>query len=253
MVDPCIQFNNDSCTPSVAFFSALFFIENEDALIKVPIRDRTKHPFCIGEPLMATTNIIHQINPSFGDSLAIIGDGFMSLLLVAGFSKFPLDKIIVVGHHDSRLKLASKYGATKIINSKNEDAWKEIMDVTDGLGVDMSVEYAGNADSLRLAASICKAKQRAKLALASSYSINMPFMISNYLENRAPIIVPAYPNQSKNKLKDLERGIWGLEKGIFPLEELITHKYKLDSIKEAFEDNLNRSPGYIKGIILSNE
>jgi len=230
-----------------------YFVEKEDALVKVLYSNIDKQRLSLGEPLMATTNIVHQITISFGDIVAIIGDGFMALLLIAALSKYPLKELIVVGHHNSRLTLASKYGATTIINSKSENPWKIIMDKTGGNGVDVSVDYGGNSESLKLAASICKAKQRSKLVLASSYSNEMPFTIGNYLQNRAPIIIPAYPNQSVNKLRDLERGLWGLEKGIFPMDELITHKYKLEDIEKAFDDCANRSNGYIKGIILPQE
>ena len=110
-----------------------------------------------------------------------------------------------------------------------------------------------DSESLKLAASISKPKQRSKLILASSYSNEMPFSIGNYLQNRAPILVPAYPNQSPNKLKDLTRGIWGLTSGLFPMEELITHEYKLEKITNAFEDCITRKNGYIKGIILPHD
>jgi threonine dehydrogenase-like Zn-dependent dehydrogenase len=249
------KFKIDDCVTGLTYSGCGFakhFVENQNSLIKINEIEKNKHHLCIGEPLMATVNIINQISPIFGDTVSIIGDGFMSLLLIAGLSKFPLDNLIVVGHHDSRLKMASKLGATKIINSKHEDPWKSIMEITSNNGVDSSVEYAGNPDSLRLSASVCKAKQQAKLVLAASYPNDMPFTISNYLQNRAPVITPAYPHHSKNKSLDLARGIWGLSKGIFPMSELITHKYSLENAQKAFEDNKTKEGNYIKGIIMPN-
>jgi threonine dehydrogenase-like Zn-dependent dehydrogenase len=41
-----------------------------------------------------------------------------------------------------------------------------------------------------------------------------------------------------------------LQKGVFPMKKLITHKYKLEDIDQAFQANLNRTPGYIKGVIM---
>jgi threonine dehydrogenase-like Zn-dependent dehydrogenase len=78
----------------------------------------------------------------------------------------------------------------------------------------------------------------------------MPFTIGNYLQNRAPIIIPAYPNQSLNKINDMKSGLWGLEKGIFPIEQLITHKFKLSEINKAMEIAKARCNDYIKGIIV---
>jgi threonine dehydrogenase-like Zn-dependent dehydrogenase len=48
----------------------------------------------------------------------------------------------------------------------------------------------------------------------------------------------------------MKSGLWGLEKGIFPIEQLITHKFKLSEINKAMEIAMTRHNGYIKGIIL---
>ena len=201
---------------------------------------------------MATCNIINQSKIKFGDSIVIIGDGYMSQLLISGLAKYPLKQLVVVGHHDLRLEMAEKFGATTVINSKESNAWEKLMSLTDRKGFDISVEYAGNANSLRLAASVCKAKERAKLVLAAGYSEKMEFSIANYLQNRAPIIIPGYPNQSEDKIRDLKQGMFGLEEGIFPMNKLITHRYKLENIQQGFEESMNREDGYIKGIINPN-
>lgn len=250
------RFDIGDCVTGLTYSGCGFskhFIEKEDALVKVPDHNKNKQKLYIGEPLMATTNILNQINITFGDTAVVVGDGFMSLLLISALSKYPLEHLIVVGHHDARLKLASKYGATTTINSKIENAWKSIMEITYEQGADISIDYGGNSESLKLAASIAKPKQRSKLILASSYSNEMPFSIGNYLQNRAPILIPAYPNQSPNKMKDLTRGLWGLASGLFPMEELMTHEYKLEEITNAFEDCITRKNGYIKGIILPHD
>lgn len=229
---------------------AEYILEPEDMLIKINLKNSKKHHFYIMEPLMGTTNILHQMDICFGDTIAIVGDGFMSMLLVSAISKYPLNQLIVVGHHDWRLDLIKKYGATCVINSASENAWERIMDITNGRGVDISVEYAGSKDALRLAASICKAKVRAKLVLASAYSNDTPFIIANYLQNRAPVITAAYPHQSFNKEKDLERALWGLENDIYPMKELLTHEFNFSNVQKSFEISASRQQGYIKGIFL---
>lgn len=227
---------------------AEYIIEPEDMLIKIDDSDSNNHHTYILEPLMATTNIIHQLNISFGDTIAIIGDGFMSMLLVSALSKYPIEQLIVVGHHDWRLNTIEKYGASKIINAKKDDPREIIFDVTKGEGVDISVEYAGNSKALALSASICKPKIRSQLVMASAYSNDMPFIISNYLQNRAPIIVPAYPHTSFDKKKDMERALWGMQEGIYPMNEMVTHSFCFDNIQSAFEMSQARVTGFIKGV-----
>lgn len=229
---------------------AQYMNEKSVNLVKIPKNIKIKTENILGEPIMAIVNILRQIVPDFGDDILIVGDGFMSLLTIAGLSHYPISKLIVVGHHENRLSLAKNFGATNVINSKKSNAYEEVMNITNKKGVEVSIEFAGTSESLRLAASLCKAKSRAKLVLAASYNNDMPFTIGNYLQNRAPIIIPAYPNQSLNKISDMKNGLWGLEKGIFPIEKLITHKFKLSEINKAMEIAMTRHNGYIKGIIL---
>jgi threonine dehydrogenase-like Zn-dependent dehydrogenase len=229
------------------------FVEDEASLVKIPESTGSDVRLAIGEPLMATANMLKQIQPHFGDSIAVIGDGFMALLLIGALATYPLDQLVVVGHHPARLAVARDLGATTVVNSHEEDPWQAIMGRTCSRGVDVSVDYAGNPGALRLAASVCKAKVRAKLVLAASYDNDMPFTIGNYLQNRAPILVPAYPNQSLNKLDDLERGVWGYARGIFPMGKLVTHRYSLRQVADGFEDCIHRRNGYIKGIVVPSE
>jgi threonine dehydrogenase-like Zn-dependent dehydrogenase len=230
-----------------------YFIEDADVLIEIPETGAEESIYALGEPLMATVNILNQMSVEFGANVVIIGDGFMSLLLIAALGRYPLGSLIVVGHHNDRLKLAEKYGASRCINGKEENSWQTIMDITQGKGVDISVEYAGTSSSLQLAASVCKPKQRAQLVLAAAYDNKLPFSIGNYLQNRAPVIIPAYPNHSSNKVEDLKRGIDGYVNGIFPMKELITHSYGLEQVPGALEDCINRADGYIKGIVLPHQ
>ena len=76
----------------------------------------------------------------------------------------------------------------------------------------------------------------------------MPFVISNYLQNRAPIIVPSYPHQSKNKILDLERAAFGIS-NIFPIKKLITHEFDFDNVN-CFEIFENKPKNFIKSIFL---
>jgi L-iditol 2-dehydrogenase len=229
---------------------AKHFVESQDVLVKVPENYHQKSHLAIGEPLMATINIINQCNPSYGDSMLVVGDGFMSLLLIAALARLPLTNLIVIGHHDSRLELSKTFGASHIINGKKQDAWQEVMNITHGNCVDISVDYAGTSSSLGLSASLCKAKVRAKLVLAAAYDNNMPITIGNYLQNRAPIIIPAYPNQSLDKRKDLDRAMWALSENIFPMETLITHRYSLKDVGIGYQDSLLRNNNFIKGIVI---
>ena len=68
---------------------------------------------------------------------------------------------------------------------------------------------------------------------------------------KSPIIYsPQGIGMSVDYKSELRRAMWALQKGIYPMEKLVTHRYKLEDINKAFRDNLDRTPGYIKGVIM---
>ena len=228
---------------------ATHIIEKADKLMKVPHKVPLEH--ALGEPIMCITNIIRLSQPDFGDCVYIIGSGFMSMLTVAALSKYPLKELIISGHYQERLDLARKYGATKTINAVEDDPWKAIMEITKKQGADIVIELSGKMAGLQLGASVCKPKQRAKLVMAGVYG-EEPFTLGHYLQNRAPVLVVAYPNQSPDMMDDLRRGLHALESGLLPMDELVTHQFRLDQISEAMEASRTKKEGYIKGIIVPN-
>jgi len=237
---------------------ATHVIEDESLFVKAPDSVPLEH--ALGEPLMAVTNIVRMAETSFGDFALIVGDGFMSLLTVAALSRFPLKELVVVGHHDSRLKIAREFGATKVINSKCADPYWEVRRMIDGAahdpgetlwrgGVDLAFDFAGNMAALKLCASLCKPKQRAKLMMPSFYGPE-PFEIGHYLMNRAPSLIACHPAHSKDIMDDLSRALWALDNGTFDMTPLITHAYKLDETALALEASIKREDGFIKGIVV---
>ncbi len=226
---------------------ATHIIEKADKLVPAPSSVPLNH--ALGEPIMAIMNIVRLGQPDYGDSIVVIGTGFMGLLTVAALSQYPTKDVIVVGHHQERLDMAKQYGATMTIDGSKHDPWKMIMDQTNGKGADLVFEISGKMAGLRLGASVCKSKQRAKLVMAGVYE-QEPFNLGSYLQNRAPVLIPAYPNQSPNMMDDLQRGMWALEKGLLPISELVTHQFSLEQVEKALELANTKQEGYIKGIII---
>jgi threonine dehydrogenase-like Zn-dependent dehydrogenase len=68
---------------------------------------------------------------------------------------------------------------------------------------------------------------------------------------KSPIIYsPQGIGMSTDYQSELTRALWAIENNIFPMDKLVTHTYTLDEMNEAFNDNLGRTPGYIKGVVM---
>ena len=58
------------------------------------------------------------------------------------------------------------------------------------------------------------------------------------------------PARSDSYSNDLKVAVELLKRGVFDLRRLITHRWRLDQIKEAFEYASKKPKDYIKGVIM---
>jgi len=82
-----------------------------------------------------------QVKP--GDTVAIVGAGpvGLSVLLTAQF--YSPAAILMIDLDDKRLTVAKTFGATTLINSSYGQAAHQVMELTEGAGVDVAIEAVG--------------------------------------------------------------------------------------------------------------
>lgn len=78
-----------------------------------------------------------------GDSVVIVGAGpvGMAALLTAQF--YSPGQLIMVDGDSNRLEVATRFGATHVIDIKTENAVERIFELTGGVGVDVAIEAVG--------------------------------------------------------------------------------------------------------------
>jgi len=92
-----------------------------------------------------------------GDSVAVFGLGGVGMHAVLLARALGASKVIGVDVLDFKLRLASELGADFTVNAAEADPVEEIKSLTDGLGVDVSLEVAGTAKTMKQAIlSVCE-------------------------------------------------------------------------------------------------
>lgn len=87
----------------------------------------------------------------FGDSVCVIGIGPVGLMSVAGAVLSGAGDVYAVGTREKCIEAAKFYGATDIINYKNGEIAEQILNKTDGMGVDRVIIAGGNVDTFEQA------------------------------------------------------------------------------------------------------
>lgn len=91
-----------------------------------------------------------------GSTVAVVGDGAVGLAGVLSAKLLGATRIIAMSRHESRQKLATRWGATDIVASRGDDAVAEVMQLTDGIGVDAVLECVGSKDATETAFAIAR-------------------------------------------------------------------------------------------------
>lgn len=213
---------------------------------KIP--DGIPFEHAIGEPMMCLMSIGRCANPELGDTVFQIGAGFMGLGVIAGISSPKLKEYIVADLEDWRLALAKELGATITLNPSKVDVEEEVRKITGGKGVDLAIEVVGHPIGLKTVGAVIK-NNRGKIVVVGWHQAPDTYELQSWI--KSPIIYsPQGIGMSTDPQSELPRALWAIEKGIYPMAKLVTHKYKLEEIGKAFEDNLGRTKGYIKGVVI---
>ncbi|KXF77247.1 hypothetical protein ATN84_07535 [Paramesorhizobium deserti] len=86
--------------------------------------------------------VLNVLKPGAASAVAVFGAGAVGLSAVMAAALLPLRELIVVDIQDSRLDLAKRLGATKVVNSRSADPVEALKELTGG-GPDFVVESSG--------------------------------------------------------------------------------------------------------------
>lgn len=223
--------------------------------VRIPYADNSLYPIPEGadeEALVMLSDILPtgfecgvlngQVKP--GDTIAIVGAGPIGLatLLTARF--FSPAEIIMIDQDDNRLQVAKTFGATQVINSKNEDAVKKIMAFTKNKGVDVAIEAVGIPATFELCQQIIgPGGHIANIGVhGKSVTLHLEDLWSKNITITTRLVdTVSTPMLFKN-----------VQSGKLDPNQLITHHFKLDQILEAYETFGNAANEKALKVILTN-
>lgn len=174
--------------------------------------------------------VLNALRPQAGQSLAVFGVGGVGLSAIMAARLVGAGTIIAVDLHDSRLELASKLGATHVINGGREDAKEAILAAT-GYGVDFALDTTGSARIVRQAVDSLAPRGVCGIVGASSQdvSLNMTELMTAGRSIRGIIEGDSTPDILIPRLIELYR------QGRFPFDRLVRF-YPFDQINQAIHD-----------------
>ena len=166
-----------------------------------------------------------------GQTVAVFGCGGVGLAIVQGARIGGASRIIGVDMFDGKLEMATRVGATHVVNSAKDDPVKAIRALTGGAGVDHSFEAVGNTKLVRQAIESLAIRGTATIVgvLPPDAMIEFPWMAI-----RPECKVQTSRMGSNQFRTDIPRYLEFYRQGRLRLDEMVTRRGKLGDINDAF-------------------
>lgn len=89
--------------------------------------------------------------------VAVIGDGAVGLCAVLASKRLGAKRIILLSQNEKRSAVGKQFGATDIVKERGKSGIEKIKELTNGVGVDCSLECVGTGDAWELAFGMMRA------------------------------------------------------------------------------------------------
>lgn len=230
-------------------FAEYFHVNNADANL-APIPDSVSdEAACYITDMMSTGfKGIEEARIPMGGTVAIFAQGPVGLMATAAARLLGAATIIAVDKRPNRLELSKLYGADIILNFTEVDPDEEILDITDGVGVDASLEAIGSQMALDSCVRVTRSGGTiVNLGIHSDGPtidiLNTPRGIEMKALTVRSVLCPGGKERMQRLLRLIDM------KRVDPTK-LTTHRFEFHELESAFEMMRTKHDDIIKPLIV---
>jgi threonine dehydrogenase-like Zn-dependent dehydrogenase len=202
-----------------------------------------------GEPLGCAVNIFRRSTIESGQTVAIIGIGFLGAVLTRLATQAGA-RVIAISRRPFALELARAVGAdvalpledhTRIIST--------VKQLTGGNGADRVIEAVGLQWPLELAGELTRARGRLVIA---GYHQDGPRQVNMQLWNWKGLdVINAHEREPAMYVEGIRSAVDLVARGVLDPSALYTHTFDLGELDHAFEAMRERPEGFLKALVLT--
>lgn len=177
-----------------------------------------------------------------GSTVAIVGSGPVGLAALLTAQFYSPAEIIMIDLDDNRLEIAKRFGATATINSADGKAVETVMAMTGNRGVDTAIEAVGVPATFELCEEIIA--PGGIIANVGVHGTAVSLHLEKLWDRNIAITTRLVDTSSTPMLLKL------LGAGKVDAKRLITHRFRLDQILDAYETFGNAATTHALKVIL---
>lgn len=225
---------------------------DRQALCRIP-DDVTDWEHYVFEPTVCVTNLLNITNIQMGDHVVLVGAGYMGQLTIQALCRASqAGRITVFELREDRREQARAWGATEVYDPESEEGKKVIADIIAAGGADVCIDFGASDSGFHLADSMTKSA--GKLTIGSFHRSDVTFNGTKwhlgglYVYNLAP--------GSNSHFREMVPRTWAMiQRGVFEPGKLVTHTAYFDDLpamQDMFQKSIDKTDGYIKGVVMFN-
>lgn len=198
-----------------------------------------------GEAIGCAMNIFRRSQVRPGHTVAIIGAGFLGLLLVQ-LSVAAGAQVAVFSRREYVRELAKHHGAFAAFDT--EDWWgnaHKLNEMTNGHGCERVIEVTGLQFALDTATELVA--EYGRLVIGGYHQDGLRQVNMQKWNWRAIDVINAHERDTLQCISGIRSAVKATEEGRIRPRELLTHSYHLDQLDGAFRTVVERPDGFIKG------
>ena len=202
-----------------------------------------------GEPLGCAMNIFERSDVRKGQTVAVVGCGFLGLLLVQ-LLKSAGCTVIAISQRSFSLEKAAEWGADHtIVLDDHHKIIERVKELTNGNFCHRTIECTGKEWPLNLSIEITGIK--GKLIVAGYHQDGMRSVNMQLLNWRGIDMINAHERDPDEYVKGMKNAIEAIQTGKMDPFPLFTHTYSLEEIANGFKTLCERPDGFIKALMIN--
>lgn len=200
-----------------------------------------------GEPLGCALNIFRRSDIHAGQTVAIVGIGFLGAVL----TRLATDagaRVIAISRRAFSLNVARQFGAAATIPMDDHHAIiEQVRALTGGVFCDRVIEAVGKQWPLDLAGELVREGGRLVIA---GYHQDGPRQVNMQMWNWKGIdIISAHEREAAVSRRGIGEAVAAVAAGKLDPRALYTHRFPLDQLGAALDATRDRPDGFLKALI----
>lgn len=201
-----------------------------------------------GEPLGCAVNVFGRSDIQSGQTVAILGAGFLGTLL----TRMAADagaRVIAVSRRVTALETARRSGAHEIVSLEDRSrVVARINELTGGAGCDRVIEVTGKQEPLDLAGELTRI--RGRLVIAGYHQDGLRQVNMQQWNWKGLDVINAHERDQAVYVSGIREAVEAIAAGGLDPAPLYTHRFPLEGLSDAIRAAAERPEGFLKALVM---